>query len=500
MFHPLQVGSALHEDLGYERDDEGDHISGKNQSFCELTGLYWVWKNVQCDIVGICHYRRYFVYGGDLLRKNMIEEILENHDVIFSATVILSERSVRENYDTAHVSKDLDLLRQVLAEKYPDYLRAFDAELAGNTMASLNMLVMHKELYDAYCEWLFDILFEVEKRIDLAGYDDYQRRVIGFLAERLLLPYILTKGYRQYIAKVETTDLKLLCEAEEAARTKKSILKRLLDPLLKSYRIGKPTDLVDLCPRSLDFRGKLPVWVCWWQGERAMPEVVKVCYHSMKKNLPSDCTEIILITKENYREYVSFPDFVWEKFQKGLITLTHLSDLLRMALLTMYGGLWIDATYLMTESPDERVLFKENFYTQCFDELQYESRQIVVKGRWAGNLIRADAGNNLTRFVLNSFYYYWAVNETMLDYYLIDYLICIAYEEIPEIRCMIDECPPSQPDVFALERYINEEYDFDKWSSLTKQTSLFKLTYKGTFQKEVNGKRSFWGMIKEQNM
>ena len=58
MYIPLHVGRASGKTFGYTGDDTGDHISEKNPYYCELTGIYWLWKNVRCDIVGICHYRR----------------------------------------------------------------------------------------------------------------------------------------------------------------------------------------------------------------------------------------------------------------------------------------------------------------------------------------------------------------------------------------------------------------------------------------------------------
>ena len=222
-----------------------------------------------------------------------------------------------------------------------------------------------------------------------------------------------------------------------------------------------------------------------------MPDIVKACLHSLRQNLPEESTEIRLITFENLSSYVHFPDFVMEKYHKKAITLTHLSDLLRVALLTLYGGFWLDATYLLNGIPADWILRDGFFFTQRFKELRYTD-EIVVKGRWTANLMKAGAGNPLTRFVLNAFYCYWAACDTLLDYFLIDYLVLLAYEEIPSIREMIDHCPPSQPELYSMEILLNEAYDEKKWERLTRETCFFKLSYKHIFENETKDGRKTW--------
>lgn len=429
MYRALQVGSAGKENLGYERDDTGDNISAQYDSFRELTGFYWIWKNVRCDIVGISMADRFFCYYEDIIRKYRIESLLEDYDVILPDT-------------------------------------------------DCPLLITSKETFDRYCEWLFAGSFEKENRDTVSFFEGHSYRIV-----------------RE--ATVET-DLHLYREAEEAVVRKKEILKKMLYPLILSYANGTPIDLLPLEPARHDFHGKLPIWVCWWQGENSMPDIVKACFQSLKRNLPDETVEIRLITFENLSSYVRFPDFVMEKFHKKIITLTHLSDLLRMALLTLYGGFWLDATYLLQETPTEWILKDGVFFTQRFAELRYTD-EIVVKGRWTANLMKAGAGNPLTRFVLNAFYCYWAACDTLIDYFLIDYLILLAYEEIPSIREMIEHCPPSQPELYAMEILLNEAYDEKKRERLTKETCFFKLSYKHIFENETkDGRKTWYAKIMEQ--
>lgn len=176
---PLQVGSTLNEDLGYQKDDTGIQISAKNKTYCELTGMYWIWKNIQCDNVGICHYRRYFVQD-ELLTIEYMEECLKTYDIIVPDSGMTMYENVYKHYENRHKIKDLNICGEVLLQKYPKDYAAFKWSLERNFMSLGNMVITSKTLYDEYCSWLFDILFEVEKRTNIENYDDYQKRVFGF--------------------------------------------------------------------------------------------------------------------------------------------------------------------------------------------------------------------------------------------------------------------------------------------------------------------------------
>lgn len=189
---PIHVGREGKSDIGYMGDNTGDHISGKNLNYCELTGLYWAWKNLICEYIGLCHYRRYFSKHkfyfsrkGNILKKKDFEKILCKYDVILPKITNLNELTIREQYEKMHMKKDLDCAETVLKEQFPLYSRSFDKVMNQHKMYSCNMFVMKKKDFDRYCEWLFPILFEVEKCINISGYSPYQTRVFGFLSERL---------------------------------------------------------------------------------------------------------------------------------------------------------------------------------------------------------------------------------------------------------------------------------------------------------------------------
>ena len=205
-FVPVQVGKAQGVPLGYQGDDIGDNISSKNAYYHELTGLYWAWKNLQADYVGLCHYRRYFArksWGFDLVDKQKaVLGYTDFEGLLWDCDCILPEQrhyyieTVRSQYEHAHHARDLALLEQVLLELYPDYGATFAQVLQRRSLHLWNMLVLKKPLFDAYCEFLFKILFTMEARLREKG-APMELGLFGFLSERLLDAWI-TKNDIQY--------------------------------------------------------------------------------------------------------------------------------------------------------------------------------------------------------------------------------------------------------------------------------------------------------------
>jgi hypothetical protein len=183
---PLHVGAAGKPSLGFARDDTGDNISARNATFCELTGLYWAWKNLPGeDALGLLHYRRLFRATPDELAAALekVPCILPKRRNYFIETTY-------SQYVHAHHAADLDTTRAILAERHPGFLDAFDATMRSTRGHRFNMLVMRRPLLDAYCTWLFDVLFELERRLDISSYTPYDARVFGFVGERLLDVYV----------------------------------------------------------------------------------------------------------------------------------------------------------------------------------------------------------------------------------------------------------------------------------------------------------------------
>lgn len=195
---PVEVGAALHDKPlpGFTPDNSGDNISEKNKSYCELTALYWAWKNLDADAVGLVHYRRYFAkrpFSGCPAGEAVLRSALEKAPVILPVKRHYWIETNYSQYIHAHHEQDLAVTRAVLSERCPEYLPAYDGEMAKRSGHRFNMFVMRRDLFDAYCAWLFPILFEIEQRLDTTLYDAYDSRVFGFVAERLLDVWIGTR-------------------------------------------------------------------------------------------------------------------------------------------------------------------------------------------------------------------------------------------------------------------------------------------------------------------
>lgn len=219
LFLPIHVGAKISDkDLGFCRDDkinniECDNISDKNKSFCEITALYWAWKNLKklypnIEYIGLNHYRRYFSFDKKDIVSTLIEKeascikdyninlgklnkILNKYDCIAAKKAIFPY-SLEVQYCLSHNSSDLRHIKNIIQEKYPEYLEAMNEVIfKGNKCSFFNMFILKWQDFDNYCKWLFDILFESEKRIDTTGYDSMQLRVFGFIAERLFTVWII---------------------------------------------------------------------------------------------------------------------------------------------------------------------------------------------------------------------------------------------------------------------------------------------------------------------
>ena len=187
---PLQVGAEGKEPIGYVRDNTGDNISRKNPSFCELTGLYWAWKNLDADNIGLVHYRRYFSIRkkskdpfDNVLSDDEVEKLLGKYQIIVPKKRRYYIETLQSHYAHTHYIEQLDVTRKIISVKYPDYIPEFDKVVNRTWGYMFNMMIMRKNLVDSYCSWLFDILFELEKEYDDSELSTFQGRFYGRVSE-----------------------------------------------------------------------------------------------------------------------------------------------------------------------------------------------------------------------------------------------------------------------------------------------------------------------------
>lgn len=202
LYTPIQVGKDISKiNINILGDNTGINISKKNKNYCELTAIYWAWKNQfysNIDYIGLVHYRRYFkgktpFLNYKILSENEIDKLLVNYDVILPKKRNYYIETIYTHYANAHYSKDLDMTRKIIEIKYPRYLNEFDILMKGSKASMFNMFVMKKEHFMLYCEWLFDILETLEEEIDISNYSLFQQRVFGFIAELLLNVWVNTQ-------------------------------------------------------------------------------------------------------------------------------------------------------------------------------------------------------------------------------------------------------------------------------------------------------------------
>lgn len=222
-YKPLLVGKITSKENDYWKDNTGFNISKKNKNFCELTGLFWLWKNKINDfnVFGLNHYRRFFRYRGKILTNRNLETLLSMYDVILPKKFHW-KKSVAKNYyeNGKGFRNDLFIVKKIISEKYPDYLNSYDNVLSGKSASYFNMFVMKKNDFNKYCSWLFDILFEAENLIDTSTYDNQEARVFGYLSELLLNVWIEKEDLNVKYLKV--------IYKESVLRKVKSKLKKLL--------------------------------------------------------------------------------------------------------------------------------------------------------------------------------------------------------------------------------------------------------------------------------
>lgn len=187
IYEIVQCGDGI--DLGYTRDNTLDNISEKNPYYSELTLLYWIWKNKNDSITGLNHYHRYFYKNLEIINNKDINHIMNSKDIIIPKKLILKD-TVSNQYSISHIPLDYIKCRDVVGELSPEYISSFDKVSSQYVLHPYNMFITNKDILDQYCSFLFPILSELENRIDTRYYDYYQKRVFGFLAERLFTTWI----------------------------------------------------------------------------------------------------------------------------------------------------------------------------------------------------------------------------------------------------------------------------------------------------------------------
>lgn len=213
------------------------------------------------------------------------------------------------------------------------------------------------------------------------------------------------------------------------------------------------------------------IWICWLQGIENAPDVVKQCYQSVVKNNPNK--EIILLTADNINEYVQFPEYIIVKWKRGIITNTHITDLLRLELLIQYGGMWLDATVLCTGSAPDYYFNSELFFYQTLKPGRDGHCNYISS--W---LMEAKTNNKILMATRELCYEYWKENDSMWDYFLLHDFMSIVLEYYPNEWKMVIPKDNATPHILLLRLF--DKYDEKIYRAIIEQSPFHKLSYKFT--------------------
>lgn len=201
IYLPLHVGKE-HSSfiLPFQGDNTGDNISEKNPHYCELTAMYWAWKNLNADYIGFSHYRRHFSIRKPgrlckdkfpyILNSTDVDSLVKQQDILLPKPRNYYIETNYSHYIHAHPAESMDKTREIISRLYPDYITSFNTVMKRTKAHMFNMFIMKQELFHAYCDWLFHILFTLEAELDISSYDAYNQRIFGFVSELLLDVYL----------------------------------------------------------------------------------------------------------------------------------------------------------------------------------------------------------------------------------------------------------------------------------------------------------------------
>lgn len=248
-----------------------------------------------------------------------------------------------------------------------------------------------------------------------------------------------------------------------------SSMMKIKQRLAKNYRIA--LDNFDRSyDASLSHLSSNKVWICWFQGIENAPEVVKKCYTSVVANMPDK--DVVLLTDENIKRYIQFPDYIQQKYEAGIITKTHMTDLLRLELLIRYGGMWLDATVFCTSSNIPEYFFDSDLFFYQYLKPGRDGHASYISS-W---LMSAKTNNKVLMATRELCYEYWKQHNEMVDYFLLHDFISIVLDKYEEDWKSIVPRDNATPHELLLRLF--DLYNEITWNAIKEQTPFHKLTYK----------------------
>jgi hypothetical protein len=255
-------------------------------------------------------------------------------------------------------------------------------------------------------------------------------------------------------------------------KARKDFGKRLMTSFIKNY-LKRYLPAIEDIKSSKEKKSAKKIWVCWLQGERNAPEIVKKCIESIKNH--SNGYSVIVVDNSNIEQFVSLPDYIYKKLEKGHISNTHFSDILRVALLSTHGGIWIDATVFLTGNlPDE--IAKSPFFA-------WHCNSYVKNNNW---LLVSSPNHPLINSIKTLLLEYWKYENKAVDYFFYHMFFDLMVEQKPQLLKEWEKVPVIyDTDGYNMPMFIN--YNNDAWLEITAKNSIHKLSYRYNANTDING-------------
>lgn len=242
------------------------------------------------------------------------------------------------------------------------------------------------------------------------------------------------------------------------------------------------------------------VWSFWWQGEDSLPDILQTCLASHKQYIQSQGIEYIFIDQNNIAEYLEIPSVIYNKLDSGIISFTHFSDYVRIALLEKYGGAWIDITLLLIDKLPKDIFDYEFYSLKTASEAHKPNviGQMVTQCNWTGFMLCAHRAHSpLFNYLKEALESYWERHDKAVDYFLLNLLIKCAYDHNSYIKQIIDNIPYNNPHLYDLAPCINEPYKEEVMRKLSENTVFCKVTQKKPSQEFTQNTVTFYGYLKK---
>lgn len=226
------------------------------------------------------------------------------------------------------------------------------------------------------------------------------------------------------------------------------------------------------------------VYSLWWDSNCGLSSVVNLCQSSLKYNLNGH--RLIQISKDNYHNYITLPDYILEKVEKRKISISHLSDIIRLCLLRKYGGTWIDSCLFVV---------KPLVFYKSLNMPRFPKNDSANQGKWSFGIISVPSDHKLMCFMQEVLLRYWRNHDTAIDYLMFDSFMMIAYEEFPDIRTEIDKFQVSSPDLHRTRYLFDKPIDESVFKSIIENNQFLSLTWRINYPYSLNGKQTYYGAL-----